>query len=96
MSRARSRSILIIALLFLAAPISPAAAHQINLSSARLEVLPDRSVALELALKGSDVDRVAGTKVFDDRTGLVDATRLAGSATAIAAYVTAHAVVCRQ
>ena len=69
------------------------AAHQINLSNARIELKPDRTVRLEIALKGSDVDRVAGTKVFDPQSGLVDAARLAASTAAIAAYVTTHAVV---
>jgi hydrogenase/urease accessory protein HupE len=87
------RAALLLALLALAAPLSGAAAHQINLSSARLQISSDRSVDLELALKGSDVDRVAGTKVFDERTGLVDARRLAAAEATVAAYVTTHAVV---
>jgi hydrogenase/urease accessory protein HupE len=69
------------------------AAHQINLSNARIELKPDRTVHLEVALKGSDVDRVAGTRVFDPQSGLVDAARLAASTAAISAYVTSHAVV---
>ncbi len=93
MSGGRRAAALLVGLLSLTAPVSRAVAHQINLSSARLNVSSDRSVDLELALKGSDVDRVAGTTVFDDRTGLVDARRLAEATTAIAAYVTAHAVV---
>jgi uncharacterized protein (DUF4213/DUF364 family) len=68
-------------------------AHQIDLSNARIELKPDRSVHLEVALKGSDIDRVAGTKVFDPQSGLVDPGRLAASTAAIAAYVTTHAVV---
>ena len=68
-------------------------AHQIDLSNARIELKPDRTVLLEIALKGSDIDRVAGTKVFDPQSGLVDAMRLAASTAAIAAYVTTHAVV---
>ena len=69
------------------------AAHQINLSNARIELKPDRVVSLEVALKGSDVDRVAGTKVFDQQSGLVDPSRLATSSAAIAAYVSTHAVI---
>jgi hydrogenase/urease accessory protein HupE len=69
------------------------AAHQINLSHARIELKPDRTVRLEIAFKGSDVDRVVGTKVFDPQSGLVDASRLTASTAAIAAYVTTHAVV---
>jgi hydrogenase/urease accessory protein HupE len=64
-----------------------------NLSNARVELQSDRVVRVEIALKGSDVDRVAGTKVFDERSGLVDPGRLAGSSAPIAAYVTSHAVV---
>lgn len=73
--------------------LSPAAAHQINLSTARIELSADRSVSLEIALKGSDADRVAGTSVFDARSGLVDAARLAGAAKEIGAYIATHAVV---
>jgi hydrogenase/urease accessory protein HupE len=69
------------------------AAHQINLSNARIELKPDRIVNIELTLKGSDVDRVAQTSVFDQQSGLVDPARLAASTEAIAAYVTTHAVV---
>jgi hydrogenase/urease accessory protein HupE len=69
------------------------AAHQINLSNARIELKPDRTVSLEIALKGSDVDRVVRTNVFDQQSGLVDAVRLAASTAAIATYVTTHAVV---
>jgi hypothetical protein len=68
-------------------------AHEINLSSARVELKPDRTVSVEVALKGSDVDRVAGTKVVDPQSGLIDDARLAGSTAAIAAYVMTHAVV---
>lgn len=69
------------------------AAHQINLSTARIEVNPDHVVRLEVGLKGSDVDRAAGTKVFDHQSGLVDTARLAASGAPIAAYVSKHAVV---
>jgi hypothetical protein len=55
-------------------PIS-LAAHQINLSNARVELKPDRSVSVEIALKGSDVDRVARTSVFDQQSDLVDAAQ---------------------
>ena len=44
-------------------------AHQVNLSTARVELRPQRLVAVEVALKGSDVDRLAGTHVFDAQTG---------------------------
>ena len=81
-------------IMFLAAVFCwPAAAHQMNLSNARVVVGPDRVVALEVAFKGADVDRAAGTGVFDARTDLVDPVRLAAASTVIAAYVTTHAVV---
>jgi hydrogenase/urease accessory protein HupE len=65
-------------------------AHQVNLSTARVELRPDRTVAVEVALKGSDVDRLAGTSVFDEQKGLVDAAKVAAAAEPIAAYVSAH------
>jgi hydrogenase/urease accessory protein HupE len=83
----------VIALTMAGARAPSAAAHQINLSNARVELGSDRIVELEVALKGSDVDRVAGTKVFDEQKGLVDATRLAASSGPIAAYITSHALV---
>jgi hydrogenase/urease accessory protein HupE len=85
-------ALLLVGLLALAMCVMPTEAHQINLTSARLDIGSDRRVALELALKGSDVDRVAGTKVFDEATGLVDARRLAAAAAVIGTYVTTHAV----
>jgi len=75
------------------APAPRAAAHQINLSNARIELKPDRVAKLEVALKGSDVDRVAGTSVFDPHSGLVDPDRLARSSAPIAAYVMTHAMI---
>ncbi len=59
---------------------APACAHQVNISTARVEVRPQRVVAVEVALKGSDVDRVAGTHVFDEQTGTVDAAKVAAVA----------------
>jgi len=38
-------------------------AHQINLTNARIVISPDRIVEVEIAIKGSDADRVAGTRV---------------------------------
>jgi hydrogenase/urease accessory protein HupE len=64
-----------------------AQAHQINLTNARLVVHPDRTVDAEIAMKGSDADRAAGTKVFDDATGLVQPAALAAASAPIAAYV---------
>lgn len=70
-----------------------ASAHQINLSQARIVIHPDRSVDVDVAMKGSDIDRVAGTHVFDEHTGLVRPDALAASAAAVAAYIQARAVV---
>jgi hypothetical protein len=56
-----------------------AQAHQINLTYARLVVSPDRTVEVEIAMKGSDADRVAGTEVFDDGAGLVRPAALAAA-----------------
>jgi hydrogenase/urease accessory protein HupE len=72
---------------------SEARAHQINLSTARIVVNSDRSVDVEVAMKGSDADRVAGTKVFDEQSNLVRPDALAVSANAVSAYIIAHAVV---
>ena len=72
---------------------APAFAHQVNISTARVELKPQRVVAVEVAMKGSDVDRVAGTHVFDEQKGLVDAAKVAESAAAIAAYVGGHVAV---
>jgi hydrogenase/urease accessory protein HupE len=72
---------------------APATAHQVNISTARVELRPQRVVAVEVAMKGSDVDRVAGTHVFDESKGLVDAAKVAASAAQIAAYVGANVAV---
>ncbi len=68
-------------------------AHQINLSNARIVIGPDRAVDVEVAMKGSDVDRTVGTKVFDEHTGQVRSDALAAAAVSVAAYVKAHTVV---
>jgi hydrogenase/urease accessory protein HupE len=67
-----------------------ACAHQVNLSTARVELRPDRTVAVEVALKGSDADRLAGTQVFDVQKDLADPAKVAAAAAPIAAYVSAH------
>ncbi len=67
-----------------------AQAHQVNLSTARVELRPQRVVAVDVALKGSDADRLAGTHVFDAQKDQVDPAKVASSAAAIAAYVAAH------
>jgi hydrogenase/urease accessory protein HupE len=93
-SRRASATALVLATV-VAAGLCPSrpAAHQINLSNARIELKADRVVSVEVSLKGSDVDRVSGTDVFDPQSGLVDAARLAASSAPIAAYVSTHAVV---
>ena len=70
-----------------------AQSHQINLTNARLVVSPDRTVEFEIAMKGSDTDRVAGTRVFDDSTGLVRPAALAAAFAPIVAYVEGHTAV---
>jgi len=67
-----------------------AQAHQVNLSTARVELRPDRSVAVQVALKGSDADRLAGTRICDAQKDIVDPAKVAASAGPIAAYVDAH------
>jgi hydrogenase/urease accessory protein HupE len=70
-----------------------AAAHQVNLSTARITVGADRVVDVDVAMKGSDVDRVAGTNVYDTQTGLVRPEALADVSAKVADYVVAHSAV---
>ena len=70
-----------------------AQAHQINLTNARLSLDSDRTVEVEVAMRGSDVDRVARTRVFDDASGLVEPGALATSAAPIVAYIETHTAV---
>lgn len=72
---------------------APASAHQVDLSTARLALSQDRTVSVEVALKGSDVDRLVGTQVYDARTDTVDPTAVAGAAASILAYINAHLAV---
>jgi hydrogenase/urease accessory protein HupE len=97
-----SRAVLAL-VLFAFCPLGAASAHQVNLSTARLVVNDDETVDVEVAMRGSDVDRVAGTRIFDEQADLVRADTLAASAAIVAAYVATHAVVlgengtlCRQ
>jgi hydrogenase/urease accessory protein HupE len=71
----------------------PAHAHQVNLSTARVTVDGDRTVTVEVTLKGSDVDRLAGTKVFDAQQDRVDPALVAASTVPIIAYFNAHIAV---
>lgn len=70
-----------------------AAAHQVNLSTARITVGADRVVDVDVSMKGSDVDRVAGTNVYDTQTGLVRPDALAAASAKVADYVAAHSTV---
>src|SRR5580704_10194232 len=54
---------------------------------------PDRMVDVEIAMKGSDADRVGGTRVVDETAGLVEPTALAASSAPIVAYVEGHTAV---
>jgi hydrogenase/urease accessory protein HupE len=71
----------------------PLQAHQVNLSTARVISGDDRSVSVEIGLKGSDADRLAGTRIFDAQSDRVDPMLVAASAAPIIAYVTAHIAV---
>lgn len=83
-------------LLWLAALLGialPAAAHQVNLVTARVALTPDRTVSVELGLKGSDVDRLIGTRTYDARQDAVDPAAVETVRSAILAYVSAHLAV---
>lgn len=71
----------------------PAAAHQINLSTTRLALSGDRMVTVEIGLKGSDVDRLVGTRLYDAKEDAVDPATVAAATPAILAYVNAHLAV---
>jgi hydrogenase/urease accessory protein HupE len=70
-----------------------AAAHQINLSTARITLGADRVVDVGVAIKGSDVDRVAGTSIYDPQTDLVRTDALAVVSAKVAGYVATHSAV---
>jgi hydrogenase/urease accessory protein HupE len=70
-----------------------ARAHQVNLSTARVMLNVDRTVSVEVGLKGSDADRLAGTTIFDAQRDQVDPARVAASSVPISAYVIAHVAV---
>ena len=57
-----------------------AQAHEVNLSTARIILGAGRAVAVEVALKGSDADRLSGTHVFDPQRDSVDPVLVAASA----------------
>lgn len=68
-------------------------AHQVNLSTARVKLSSDRSVSVEVGLKGSDADRLAGTGIFDAQRDQVDPALMATAAEPIMAFVSAHIAV---
>jgi hydrogenase/urease accessory protein HupE len=70
-----------------------AQAHQVNLSTARVILSGDRSVSVEVGIKGSDADRLAGTRIFDAQRDQVDPAMLAASAAMIVGYITARIAV---
>jgi hydrogenase/urease accessory protein HupE len=85
-------ALLLVAASLLAGSVA-AEAHQINLTSARIAIGRDRTVAVELAIKGSDADRAAGTRVFDAAADLVRPSALAAAAAPILAYLRDHTAV---
>src|SRR4051794_22195011 len=76
-----------VALVLLALWPEVAAAHQVNLSTARITVRADGIVDVDIAMKGSDVDRVAGTSVYDTQTGLVRPDALTAASARVAGYI---------
>lgn len=78
---------------FMLGSAASAQAHQVNLSTARVKMGGDRTVAVEVGLKGSDADRLAGTSIFDKKRNTVDPTLVAASAAPIIAYISAHIAV---
>ena len=69
------------------------AAHQMNLTNARVELSAAGVVTVQFSVKASDIDRAVGTRLYDEQTGLLDRERLTASFAPIAAYLLSHAVV---
>ena len=88
----RLRTLLLAAAMGLGATVS-VQAHQVNLSAARVTLAADRSVSVEVGLKGSDADRLARTEIFDAQRDQVDPALVAASAAPIMAYLAAHVAV---
>lgn len=84
---------LLLVLVSLLGGAGAAQAHQINLTNARLVLGSDRTVEVEVAIRGSDADRAASTRVFDDASSLVQPTALAAASGPIVAYIEAHTAV---
>ena len=79
--------------LVLLAICRPAEAHQVNLVTARVALAPDRTVSVELGMKGSDVDRLIGTKLYDARRDAVDPAAVEAAKAVILAYLDRHLAV---
>ena len=80
-------------LLWLAALLGialPAEAHQVNLVTARVALTADRTVSVEIGLKGSDVDRLIGTRTYDARQDTVDPAAVEAARSAILVYMRTH------
>ncbi len=71
----------------------PAEAHQVNLVTARVALTADRIVKIELGLKGSDVDRLIGTRTYDAKQDAVDSVAVEAAGAAILAYLDTHMAV---
>jgi len=92
-SHAVTASVLVVFWVLVVVWAGAASAHQVNLSTARITVNADHAVDVDVAMKGSDVDRAAGTSVYDTQTGLVRPDALAAASARIAGYIAAHSAV---
>lgn len=72
---------------------APAQAHEINLVSTLFSIGEGRQFSAEIRLKGSDVDRVAGTNIHDKGSDLAKPEALAAAETPIRAYFKDHAAL---
>lgn len=77
-------------LAFLIGICFPAEAHQVNLVTARVALTADRTVSVELGMKGSDVDRLIGTRTYDARQDAVDPAAVEAARSAILVYMSTH------
>lgn len=80
-------------LLLAAAGAPPAAAHDPNLVSTLLGIGDGRQFTAELRLKGSDLDRIAGTRIHDLQADRARPDALAASEAAVRDYLLRHAVL---
>jgi hydrogenase/urease accessory protein HupE len=83
----------VVAFLLLCFWSGQAAAHQINLTTARITIGADRLIEVDVAMKGSDVDRMAGTSVYDTQADLVRPEALVAASSKVADYVATHSAV---